>query len=455
MAAPTRYFSALLLCVVLSPFGPAACSRSTAGCSRGAGGSVGDAGQGGQGGTSSSGSTDTIGDPAGTDAARDAASPVLGKGQQVLFIGGFLSELYEELSLNLEDEINDALQSSARTLNVHIDLPFDQSIDLPIGDAIANALPRVDLPIQPGGFISFYTQMRDFDARGVDYRSASLVSEAFDTSESVEHNAAAILKLLRKTKKKVIIVSHSKGGLDTLHALLAAPELWGKTVIGWVALQAPFHGSPVADPTFSAANDFLLEVLGGNGQSARDLRTETRAPYMEANAERISALTARIPVISAYSTYQADGSVTGFAGTFASSIFNAGMVSEISQLVVRNYRDTPRDIPRVLAASSSAAIRVIRERTASALGDAVATLGLTDLSNAYMSGILDLPNDGLVPRESTRLAGAIHLELPTGDHASPVMDVDPYKNFWTPAERNALTVELIAELRKLAEAAPQ
>jgi len=446
MAAPPRTFFATLLCVFLATAGLGACGRSSVGCTPGTAGSGGEAGQGGTGGT---GGKDVTGE------LSDTAPPVLGTGQQVLFIGGFLSELYEELSLNLEDEINDALQSSARTLNVHIDLPFDQSIDIPIGDAIANALPRIDLPIQPGGFITFYTQMSDFDARGVDYRNMSSVSEAFDTSQSVEHNAAAILRLLRKTKKKVIIVSHSKGGLDTLAALLAAPELWNRTVIGWVALQAPFHGSPVADPTFSAANDFLLEALGGNGQSADDLKTETRAPYMEANAERIAALTASIPVISAYSTYQADGTVTGFAGAFANGIFNAGMVSEISQIVVRNYRDTPRDIGRVLAASTSAAIRVVRERAASALGDAVATLGLSDLTNVYMDGVLSLPNDGLVPSESTRLPGAIHSEMPIGDHASPVMDVGPYKNFWTPAERNALTVELISEVRKRAETVPQ
>ena len=37
--------------------------------------------------------------------------------------------------------------------------------------------------------------------------------------------------------------------LDRLikEALLENRDLWGKTVVGWVALQAPFHGSPVAD----------------------------------------------------------------------------------------------------------------------------------------------------------------------------------------------------------------
>ena len=425
-----------------------------AGGNAGSGGSGAEAGKGGTGGLSDAGGAGGAAVVADAGNPDDTAPLVLNEGQQVLFVGGFLSKLYEELSLNLEDEINDALQSSARSLNVHIDLPFDQSIDIPIGDAIANALPRIDLPIQSGGFITFYTQMRDFDAQGIDYKNLSAASRTFDTSESVAHNAAAVLRFLRRTNKQIIIVSHSKGGLDTLEALIGAPELWGDTVIGWVALQAPFHGSPVADPTFSAANDFLLEALGGHGESAGDLKTNARAPYMSKNEARIAKLTATIPVVSAYSTYEASGTVTGFARTFASGIFNSGMVSEISQIVVGNYRVTPRDLGRVIAASTSAAIRVIRERAASALGDAMATIGLVDLTNVYMHGVLGMPNDGLVPSESTRLPGATHRALDTGDHASPVMDVGPYKNFWTVRKRNAVTVELIREVQELAEAAP-
>jgi triacylglycerol esterase/lipase EstA (alpha/beta hydrolase family) len=374
----------------------------------------------------------------------------LAKGQEVLFIGGFMSELYEELSANLEDEINAALQDSARALNVHIDLPLDQSIDIPIGDAIANALPRLELPIEPGGFISFYTQMSYLDSQGIRYQSLSAVSKSFDTAESVEHNAAAILAFLRSRDKQIIIVSHSKGGLDTLDALLDAPELWGDTVIAWVALQAPFHGSPVADSTFSTVNDFLLDAVGGNGQSVDDLKTATRAGYMDANKRRIADLTARIPTISAYSTYEAGGTATGFASTFASSIFNAGLISQITQIVLKNYRDTPRDLARVVTASTSAAISLIRQRVTSALGESVATIGLMDLTNVYMTAVLNLPNDGLVPSESTKLEGAAHRELALGDHASPVMDVDPLKNFWPAADRNEVTVELIREVQMLA-----
>jgi predicted RNA-binding protein len=35
------------------------------------------------------------------------------------------------------------------------------------------------------------------------------------------------------------------------------------------------------------------------------------------------------------------------------------------------------------------------------------------------------------------------------------MDVDPYKNYWSVAERNAVTVELIREVRRLTKTARQ
>ena len=195
----------------------------------------------------------------------------------------------------------------------------------------------------------------------------------------------------------------------------------------------------------------LLSAVGGNGQALDDLKSGTRAPYMAANAARIEALTASIPVISAYSTYEASGTVSGFVTTFANGIINAGLISQITQIVVDNYWDTPLNIPGVISRSTAAAVNLIRQRTNNALYAAIATLGLMDLTNAYMnSAVVNRPNDGLVPWDSTVLPGAIHRELSLGDHASPVMDVDPLKNFWTADHRNAVTVDLIQEVRDLA-----
>jgi len=185
-----------------------------------------------------------------------------------------------------------------------------------------------------------------------------------------------------------------------LEALLQAPELWGDTVAGWVALQAPFYGSPVADPAPSAINGVLLSAVGGNGQSLDDLKTTIRGSYMADHESQIADLTA--------------------------------------------------SIPGVISRSTTAAVNLIRSQVTNALSSAVATLGPMDLTNVYMNTIVGVPNDGLVPRDSTNLAGVIHRQLPLGDHASTVMDVDPMKNFWTVDQRNTVTSGLIDEVRGLA-----
>lgn len=358
-----------------------------------------------------------------------------------------MSQLYDALSDHLEDQLNDALERGARSLNVHLELPGERSFDAAIGDAIAEALPEIDLPIEPGHFMSFYTQMRDFDAKGIPYRNISLMSPAFNTSQTVEHNGAAISALLRKTDKKIIFVTHSKGGLDTLEALLGAPDLWGTTVIGWVALQAPFHGSPLADPTPEVINGLLLGALGGNGQSVTDLKTTTRAVYMERHRPQIEKLTATIPVIAAYTTFESSGTVAGFATAFADGVFSKELVSEITATVSRNYAETPRDLVHVIEASTTESVDLIRDRIADATSAAFGTFSVLTLTNVYLNDVLHLPNDGLVPAESTALPGAAHRELSTGDHASPVMDVEPFKSFWTVEQRNEVTRALIEEMR--------
>jgi pimeloyl-ACP methyl ester carboxylesterase len=369
------------------------------------------------------------------------------RGQEVWFVGGFMSQLYDALSEHLEDEVNEALKRAARSLNVHLDLPGDRSVDIEIGDAIADTLPRIDLHIEKGRFVSFYTQMQDFNAKGIPYRNISLMSAAFNTSQSVEHNAAAILALLRHTNKKVILVTHSKGGLDTLDALLQAPQLWGKTVIGWVALQAPFGGSPLADPTPAQIDELLLEALGGNSQAVEDLKTSTRTLYMKGHAPQIQKLTSSIPVVSAYTTFESSDTVSTFAGTLATGVFSADLVSEITTIVSAEFAETPKDLPRVIGVAAAESTELISRRVADAWSDAVGTVSILTLPNVYLRDISKVPNDGLVPKDSTMLPGSRHRQLPTGDHASPVMDVEPFKSFWTVKQRNEITLGLIDEVR--------
>jgi len=102
-------------------------------------------------------------------------------------------------------------------------------------------------------------------------------------------------------------------------------------------------------------------------------------------------------------------------------------------------------------ASVAEAVDLIRRRVTEASSAAMATIGVMTLPNAYLRDVAGVPNDGLVPRDSTRLPGATHRELARGDHASPVMDVDPFRNYWTVEQRNEVTLTLIEQVRDGAE----
>ena len=141
MLRSNQLLCAVFVCAAFVAFGLSGCSDS--GREAGGGGDAGSAGVAGSGG--SAGGVDPT-----------------SKQHEVLLVGGFMSELYEALSLHLEVALNAALEARARTLNVRIDLPLNQSVDIPIGDAIASALPQISLPIEPGGFISFHTQEARF-----------------------------------------------------------------------------------------------------------------------------------------------------------------------------------------------------------------------------------------------------------------------------------------------------
>ena len=82
----------------------------------------------------------------------------------------------------------------------------------------------------------------------------------------------------------VIIIGHSKGGLDTLEALITNRALL-KKVRGVVTIQTPFSGTPVAD-YMSSQNVLrkiaikLLYKLGGAEEVMKQLGTVERKSYL-------------------------------------------------------------------------------------------------------------------------------------------------------------------------------
>ncbi|PWS35673.1 hypothetical protein DFH01_18965 [Falsiroseomonas bella] len=122
------------------------------------------------------------------------------------------------------------------------------------------------------------------------------------TAAPIAENAARIATIVEGDDAPIILIGHSKGGLEALSALLM-PGIAARCR-GFLALQSPFRGSPVADaalgygPLRDLADHALRLARLGDGQGLADLTCAVREPWMAAHEAGIAALTARLPVAS-------------------------------------------------------------------------------------------------------------------------------------------------------------
>ncbi|MCA8931481.1 MAG: hypothetical protein KDA49_03385, partial [Rhodospirillaceae bacterium] len=126
---------------------------------------------------------------------------------------------------------------------------------------------------------------------------------AADTEAAVATNAAALVELVAGSDRPVCFLSHSKGGLEVLQALVdMAPALRAR-VRCWIALQAPFAGSPLADvwagdPLGRRFVAGLLELMGGSPRSLIDLTTPVRRADLAAHDAAIAEVVEDVPVLA-------------------------------------------------------------------------------------------------------------------------------------------------------------
>jgi len=148
---------------------------------------------------------------------------------------------------------------------------------------------------------------------GVDYMGAQLAwlrgigAEAhivkLPTAAPVAANAARLAAAIAADPRPVVLIGHSKGGLEGLAALLHPGA--ASRCRAFLALQSPFRGSPVADalcaarPLHQAAGMALEALKLGSGEGLRDLTTTARTAWMARHAEAIAALLARVPTLTA------------------------------------------------------------------------------------------------------------------------------------------------------------
>lgn len=116
-------------------------------------------------------------------------------------------------------------------------------------------------------------------------------------------NGPIIAAAIRDSAKPVILITHSKGSVDALEALLSEAGVRAK-VKGWLSLQGTFLGSPVADKLLdgSLVNPLIasaiLTFLGGTRESALDLTTSAALSYYRKHAAAIEPLLRAVPAIA-------------------------------------------------------------------------------------------------------------------------------------------------------------
>lgn len=139
-------------------------------------------------------------------------------------------------------------------------------------------------------------QVRQLKDEGIEAQVADI-----DTGATVAANGARLAEILARNHCPTWVVTHSKGGLDALEALVAHGGV-RRFVDGWVAFQAPFQGSPVADiactaPKTRRIGAAAFNLLGADPRAICDLTTAERARYLDANATAIAQLLSDVPVM--------------------------------------------------------------------------------------------------------------------------------------------------------------
>ncbi|MGG5807852.1 hypothetical protein [Falsiroseomonas sp. CW058] len=156
-------------------------------------------------------------------------------------------------------------------------------------------LGEVMAGLRPLGMDYMATQMAWLRGLGV---AAEVVR--LPTVAPVGVNAARIAAAIEADATPVLLVGHSKGGLEALAALLlpgVAPRCRG-----FLALQCPFRGSPLADLVLGlrgarlAAHHAARLLRLGTGRGVKDLTTAVRGRWMEEKAGAVAALVAQVPV---------------------------------------------------------------------------------------------------------------------------------------------------------------
>lgn len=142
----------------------------------------------------------------------------------------------------------------------------------------------------------FYREIASLEANGIAWTMA-----AIDSEQTPAANAPAIRAAILGSPQPVVLVSHSKGGVDILEVLLAQPDLQ-RRVRAWIAIQSPFFGSPAADAVLNSWEAGparrIFDLSNGSIDGLVSLQPAIREAFIRQRLADIRELTARVTVVS-------------------------------------------------------------------------------------------------------------------------------------------------------------
>jgi hypothetical protein len=112
-----------------------------------------------------------------------------------------------------------------------------------------------------------------------------------ESEDTVDNNSKYIAKELRKIKGDVVVISHSKGGVEFLNVLLENEDIRKKTR-GWIAMQTPFYGAYIADffadtSIINIGTKWVFSFFGGSIDGLKSLSPSVLVKFQRKNKSSI------------------------------------------------------------------------------------------------------------------------------------------------------------------------
>jgi hypothetical protein len=169
---------------------------------------------------------------------------------------------------------------------------------------LSGLLTNLGAPIPDRKYAPFTRESDYLNSIGIE-----TIIPALDTQGNPAENGEVLAKIIKESDKPVIILAHSKGGVDALYGLTAHPEIQ-KKVAGWINYQVPFYGTKLCDYligneiTKAPLKLLLVGIMGGQWSSMTSLSDRNMKAFHQKNRQKVKSLVQNIPIISLSSTYE-------------------------------------------------------------------------------------------------------------------------------------------------------